>query len=159
MVLGHPGLINREPGHSLKSSLHLLYPPSGFQNRQQHLLTLDTLLHDYISELILFFFELLSGGAFYEFWRWPIMDRVNHEQDEDQQAFLPKARQDIPFIETGSQKPGSPFKKYLRLGLEIVMAVVIVVLLIRPFPEKATTKSSPVPKCRFPTSGPTNNVL
>ncbi|RDL36020.1 Uncharacterized protein BP5553_06632 [Venustampulla echinocandica] len=76
------------------------------------------------------------------------MDRVNREQDEDQQAVLPKSRQDISSLENGSQKVTSASKSYLRLGLEIVMAAIIGVLLIRPFPDRATTKSSPVP--RFP---------
>jgi len=87
------------------------------------------------------------------------MDLVKREVDEDQQAFLPKAREseeislsDTSFSEEeeGSRKTTSwAPKKYLRLILEIAMALVILVLFIHPFPARRPGKPSPVPECMF----------
>jgi hypothetical protein len=77
------------------------------------------------------------------------MDLVKREQDEDQQAFLPEAREDISFSEKGSRRATSASKMHLRLILEIVMAFVVVVLLIHPFRDRKTVKPSPVPRCMF----------
>ena len=68
------------------------------------------------------------------------MDFVKLEQDEDQQPFLPTASKDVSLLDYS-------LRKYLRLILEMVMAVVILVLLVRPFPDIRATKASPVPTC------------
>jgi hypothetical protein len=75
------------------------------------------------------------------------MNLTKREQDEDQQAFLPKTNGDVSLLEEGPRKPTSAFNSYLRLGLEIVMAFVIVVLFIRPFSDRKAVKPSPVPSC------------
>jgi hypothetical protein len=77
------------------------------------------------------------------------MDLVKLEQDEDQEAFLPEACEDISFSEKGSRKATPASKGHLRLIVEIVMAFVIVALLIRPFRDRKTVKPSPVPMCMF----------
>jgi hypothetical protein len=75
------------------------------------------------------------------------MDFVKREQDEDQQPFLPTAGEDVSLSDHGSRKSTSTLKGVLRLILEMVMAMVILVLLVRPFPDIRTTKASPVPAC------------
>ena len=77
------------------------------------------------------------------------MDLVKHEQDEEQQAFLPNSREDNPSSEGGSRKAKSASKSYLRLILEILMAFTIVILFIRPFPDRRRLKPSPVPNSTF----------
>jgi hypothetical protein len=87
------------------------------------------------------------------------MDLVKREEDEDQQAFLPKAREseeislsDVSFSEEGeTPRKTTPWasKKYLRLILEIVMALVILILFIHPFPARRLGKPTPVPECMF----------
>jgi hypothetical protein len=87
------------------------------------------------------------------------MDLVKREENEDEQAFLPKAREseeislsDVSFSEEeeGPRKTTSwASKKYLRLILEIVMALVILVLFIHPFPARKPGKPTPVPDCMF----------
>jgi len=73
------------------------------------------------------------------------MDLVKGEQDDEQQVFIPKTGEDILFSEEGSRNVTSASKRYLRLILETVMAFMIVVLLIRPFPDRKMAKPSPVP--------------
>jgi len=77
------------------------------------------------------------------------MDLVKGEQDDEQQVFIPKTGEDILFSEEGSRNVTSASKRYLRLILETVMAFMIVVLLIRPFPDRKMAKPSPVPSCMF----------
>jgi hypothetical protein len=87
------------------------------------------------------------------------MDLVKREVDEDRQAFLPEAREseeislsDVSFSEEeeGPRKTTSwAPKKYLRLILEIAMALVILVLFIHPFPARRPGKPTPVPECMF----------
>lgn len=74
-----------------------------------------------------------------------IMDRVKHEQDEEQQAFLSGSQEDSSCSEEGPRKSSWGLKEYLRLILEIGMAFTIVILSIRPFRNQLTLKSSPVP--------------
>lgn len=78
-----------------------------------------------------------------------------HEQDEEQQAFIESASRQHEHAAT----PGNGISRaltrpptfYLRLLVELAMAVTIVVLLARPFshngPCRSTVKSSPVPQC------------
>ena len=87
------------------------------------------------------------------------MDLVKRQVDEDQQAFLPRAREseeislsDVSFSEEeeGPRKTTSwTPKKYSRLILEIVMALVILILYIHPFPARRPGKPTPVPECIF----------
>jgi len=78
------------------------------------------------------------------------MFSVKHDQDEDQQAFLPKADDDNQLAEKGSRKATTASIHYLRLVLEIMMAFGIVILIVHPFPGIKAFKSSPVPECTFP---------
>ena len=81
------------------------------------------------------------------------MDFVKNEQDDDQEAFLPKAGEDVSFSDREvSRKATSTLTKYLRAILEIAMAFMIVILFFRPFPDRRTGKPSPVPSCMFPPS-------
>ena len=73
------------------------------------------------------------------------MDRVKHEQDEEQQAFLSNSREDNSCSEEGPRKVSWALKHYLRIILEIGMAFTIVILIIRPFRNQMTLVSSPVP--------------
>jgi hypothetical protein len=80
---------------------------------------------------------------------------VKYEDEEDQQAFLPKDGDDALFSQDGSWKAttSSALKRYrLRLVLEVLMASAIVVLLFVRFPSNKTetaVKPSPVPICMF----------
>jgi len=80
------------------------------------------------------------------------MEPENRDQ-EDQQAFLHKSSdevEDIYFSDKTAQRTTSAWKRYLRLGIEVAMALVIAGLLFHPSPinRKAGDKASPVP--RFP---------
>jgi hypothetical protein len=78
------------------------------------------------------------------------MDHSKHEQDEDQQFFLPKtSEEDIGFSEEGPPKAISALQKQFRLILEVAMALVIVFLSVRPFPSTKTVKPTPVSACMF----------
>lgn len=76
------------------------------------------------------------------------MDRSKSDEDEEQQAFLEQ---------TGATRNVSQSKKtsrpkatgYMRWVIEILMAITIVVLLVRPIANNGTPKPSPVPKCAF----------
>ena len=84
---------------------------------------------------------------------------IKSEQNEDQQPFLPEVHDDTRLSETDSRKVPTGWKGYLRWGLEVVMALAIVVLLIRPVSERKTGKSSPVPQCTFSMRPISNNNL
>ena len=75
------------------------------------------------------------------------MASTEREQDEDQEAFLPKGHEDIPYPEKGSRNARSSSGNYIRLCLEIVMGFVIVGLLLRPLSDRSTSKRTPVPEC------------
>jgi hypothetical protein len=77
------------------------------------------------------------------------MDIIKHEQEEDQQAFLPKTDEDFLFSDRGARKAISAWKSYMRLILEIMMAFVIVILFICTLSNRKTGKPSPVPRCMF----------
>jgi hypothetical protein len=87
------------------------------------------------------------------------MDLVKREENEDEQAFLPKTREseeislsEVSFSEEeeGPRKTTSwTSKKYLRLILEIMMGLVILVLFVHPFPARRPGKPTPVPECMF----------
>lgn len=72
--------------------------------------------------------------------------RKQEENVEEGEAFLttvPLNEDAVWTREGGSRK----VTRYLRLALEIVMAVIIVALLVNPVYERIETKPSPVPKC------------
>jgi hypothetical protein len=77
------------------------------------------------------------------------MDFEKHDQDEAQQAFLPKPREDVPNLESGWQEMKSTSRQYWRLALEILMASVIVVLLTRVYIDRKVARPLAVPQCMF----------
>jgi len=76
------------------------------------------------------------------------MNLAQREQNEDQEAFLPKARDghDSSFTEGEEQGLLQSLKAHLRLVVEIFMALLIFVLLVHPS-SRATMKPSAVPTC------------
>jgi len=76
------------------------------------------------------------------------MSRVQREQDEDREAFLPKIHDDekIPFAENDEVGFFSTLKAHVRLVLEIFMGLLILLLLLHPL-SRGTTKQSAVPTC------------
>jgi hypothetical protein len=74
------------------------------------------------------------------------MNLVPREQNEDQEAFLPKAHKAIPLSENGPPELIPALKAHLRLVIEIFMAFLILVLLAHP-PGRQMTKPSAVPTC------------
>jgi hypothetical protein len=76
------------------------------------------------------------------------MNLVEREQDEDQEAFLPKARDcpDTASRNAEGQRLVQSLKVHLRLVVEIFMALLIFVLLVHP-PSRTTMKPSAVPNC------------
>lgn len=72
------------------------------------------------------------------------MNLVKNDDDEAQQAFLPKPAEDL---ENNHQEAKSTSKWYWRFALEILMAAIIAVLTTRILLDKATVKPSPVPNC------------
>jgi hypothetical protein len=72
---------------------------------------------------------------------------VKRDQDEEQTAFLPEAPENGPFLEEDTQNRDLASRWHLRFVLEIVMSLAIVVLLVRPFPDRKHSTPSPVPTC------------
>ena len=72
---------------------------------------------------------------------------VKRDQDEEQTAFLPEARERGLFSEEDTQNRSLASRWHLRFVLEIVMSLVIVVLLVHPFPDRKDSTPSPVPTC------------
>lgn len=72
---------------------------------------------------------------------------------QDTEAFLPKTSEyeDVALSNMVPRKT-SRWRGYLRLGFEVLMAVVIILLLARSTITK-TGKLSPVPECRILESG------
>ena len=69
---------------------------------------------------------------------------------QDEEAFLPKANNyDDVGLSDLSQQKSTRWKALLRMGIEIVMGVVIVLLLLRPPLSKMINNSSPIPNCTF----------
>jgi len=69
---------------------------------------------------------------------------------QDEEAFLPKANNyDDVELSDLSRKKSTRWKALLRMGIEIVMGVVIVLLLLRPPLSKMRNSSSPIPNCTF----------
>ena len=67
---------------------------------------------------------------------------------QDEEAFLPKANNydDVELSDLSQQK-STRWKAILRMGIEMVMGVVIVLLLLRPPHGKMISNSSPIPNC------------
>jgi hypothetical protein len=74
------------------------------------------------------------------------MNLVPRDQNEDQEAFLPKAHKAISVSENGPPELISALKAHLRLVLDIFMAFLILGLLAHP-PGRQMTKPSAVPTC------------
>jgi hypothetical protein len=72
---------------------------------------------------------------------------VKQDQDEEQTAFLLEAREKGPFSEEDTQNRNLASRWHLRFVLEILMSLAIVVLLVRPFPDRKDSTLSPVPTC------------
>lgn len=77
-----------------------------------------------------------------------IMPLAKDGQDEDQEAFLPKVSEDGSITESEPRKAVPAWRRYTRLALEVVMACVIVLLLVRPLPSGKEPRRSPVPTCK-----------
>ena len=77
------------------------------------------------------------------------MGRIKHDQDEEQEAFILEASEDISSLEKDSQNLKSAWKSHLRSILEFMMASAIVILLIRSSVDMTAPKRSPVPECTF----------
>ena len=71
------------------------------------------------------------------------------EQDMEEQAFLPPSQTPEDMVWSRSEGRSSKAIRYLRIVVEIAMAVIIVVLLVDPVQEQIEGKRSPVPKCTF----------
>jgi hypothetical protein len=72
---------------------------------------------------------------------------VKLDQDDAQEAFLPKSSDDISALENDSQGAKPSSIQYWRLSLEIFMAAIIVVLLTSFLLDQKHLKPSPVPDC------------
>jgi hypothetical protein len=75
------------------------------------------------------------------------MDAVRHEDDEEKEAFLSPQEDVETAIEIRSSRVS-----YVRLLLEVAMALSIVLLLMRQSPSispSPTGKASPVPSCMY----------
>lgn len=68
-------------------------------------------------------------------------------QDEEQQAFIPKAQEDMTLSENDTPKARLICNGYSRLILEIFMGIAIVFLSIGHIYDKEAIKSSLVPNC------------
>lgn len=76
------------------------------------------------------------------------MNPASREQNEDQEAFLPKTHEDVLLPRSG--RGGdlvSAVKRHMRLAMEIFMAVLIFLLLVNTQGRK-TIKPTAVPICR-----------
>ena len=84
------------------------------------------------------------------------MDFAKRDQDEAQQAFLPKSSDDISLLEKDLEEVRPASKRHWRLALEIFMTAVIIVLSTRLLLDEkvAKPKPSPVPNCMFVTHHP-----
>src|SRR3954452_5648969 len=80
------------------------------------------------------------------------MESTKKKDYEDQEALLTKGDRDASFLEKGSRDGSSVWRRPFRLILEIVMALMIVALLVRPYTNLKSIKPSPVPDCKFPPS-------
>lgn len=75
------------------------------------------------------------------------MDFVKLDQDEAQEAFLPRPSDDLSALEKDSQEVKRSSNQYWRLSLEIFMAAIIVVLSTSILFNREKLKPSPVPDC------------
>lgn len=78
------------------------------------------------------------------------MSITNDEDDAERQAFLPRDSYSEDKSPSGTDSSTlKHYRRYLRLALEVFMAVVILILSIQIIYEKANEKSnsSPVPNC------------
>jgi hypothetical protein len=75
------------------------------------------------------------------------MDVVKRDQDEEQTAFLPEGHEKGRFSEEDTRNRNLASRWHLRFVLEILMSLVIVVLLVHPFPDRMDSTPSPVPTC------------
>jgi hypothetical protein len=87
------------------------------------------------------------------------MDPMKHEADEEEQAFLPQSSEDGTASSSPDSQRGSGTKSrrrqvigYLRLLLEIAMAVTIICLVVfKPFVvARETIRRTPVPQRTLP---------
>ena len=83
-----------------------------------------------------------------QIWCLATMSPVQREQDEDQEAFLPKTHdeENILLAKDGGIGLWSTFKAHARLVTEIFMGLLILLLLVHP-PSRMTTQQSAVPIC------------
>jgi hypothetical protein len=75
------------------------------------------------------------------------MNLISREQDEDQEAFLPKSHEDASFLEDRPKDLISTVKGHARLVLEIFMGLLIFLLLVNVQGRK-TIQASTFPTCR-----------
>ena len=78
-----------------------------------------------------------------------MMAPSKQEQDVEEQAFLPPSQPPEDIVWPRREGRSSRAMRYLRIAVEIAMAVIIVVLLVDPVQEQIEGKRSPVPKCMF----------
>lgn len=75
------------------------------------------------------------------------MSISNDEDDAERQAFLPRGIEEKTPSETDSST-SKHYRSYLRLALEILMALVILILSIQSiYNRKGMSRRSPVPDC------------
>src|SRR5215469_6249908 len=77
------------------------------------------------------------------------MNFEKQDQDGAQQAFLTNADEDDSFSETSQQETKTTWRRYWRLALESLMALLIVAMLARDYINIKVTRPSAVPQCMF----------